>query len=89
MGSQAGRRCALFFTWMWMCQRWTELLQARIVIWMSGPSFDEVFKVSQRPNFTFSNVIFPQSNYIMNNLWLAHKPSSHIWTVSVPAFICL
>lgn len=53
------------------------------------PSFDEVFKVSLRPDFSFSNVIFLQSNYIMNNLWLAHKPSSHIWTLSVSAFICL
>lgn len=78
---------------MWMCQRWTQPFAGqnwvKAVIWMSGPSLDEVFKVSRRPNFTFSNVISPQSNYIMNNLWLAHKPSSHIWTASVPAFICL
>lgn len=51
-------------------QKWV-----KTVIWMSGPSFDEVFKVSRRPNFSFSNVIFLQSNYIMNNLWLAHKLS--------------
>lgn len=40
------------------------------VISMSGPSFDEVFKVSLRLDFSFHDVIFLQSNYIMNNLWL-------------------
>lgn len=65
-------------------QKWVQ-----IVIWMSGLSFDEVFKVPLRPDWSFSNVIFLQSNCIMNNLWLAHKPSSRIWTLSVSAFVCL
>lgn len=40
----------------------------RDIIWTLGLLFDEVFKVSLRSKLTFSNVISPLANYIMNNL---------------------
>lgn len=44
-------------------QKW-----AKDIIWMPGPLFDEVLKVSLRSKLRFSNVIFLLANYIMNNL---------------------
>lgn len=44
-------------------QKWV-----RDIIWMPGPLFDEVLKVSLRSKLRFSNMISPQANYIMNNL---------------------
>ena len=40
----------------------------RDIIWMPGPLFDEVLKVSLRSKTRFSNMISLLANYIMNNL---------------------
>lgn len=54
-------------------QKWV-----RDIIWMPGPLFDEVLKVSPRSKLRFSNMISLLVNYMLNNLWLVHHSQYHI-----------
>lgn len=58
-------------------QKWV-----RDIIWMPGPLFDEVLKVSLRSKLRFSNMISLLANYIMNNLQPVHYSGYHIWSTN-------